>query len=159
MAMSEQLIIQSPVFNRGGLIPTEYTPKGRDISPPLKFGNIPDEAVELVLICEDPDAPGDKPYVHWLVYGLSPDQRELPAGVFAGPTDQIRFPFKEGLNSAGEIGYRGPKPPSGVHHYHFRLFALDKATNLPSGATVEDVKAAIEGHVIGQADYVGIQMH
>lgn len=159
MATQETLSIQSPVFNRGGMIPDEYTPKGSNISPPLKIENVPPQTKELVLICEDPDAPGDKPYVHWLVYGLSPDQNELPAGIFAGRNEQTTFPFREGLNSAGKIGYTGPRPPSGTHHYLFKLFALDKNLMLPAGKTVEEVMQEMGGHIIAEADYVGLQMH
>lgn len=152
---TSQLKIESPVFKNGRTIPEEYTAHGRDQSPPLHWSGLPHNTMELVLLCEDPDAPGSEPFVHWLVYNILPNRHKLPAGVPHTTSDSVEY--VQGKNSFDEIGYRGPKPPPGkIHHYHFRLFALDKYLKLPPGLTKQEVLNAIQGHIIAEADYVGL---
>jgi Raf kinase inhibitor-like YbhB/YbcL family protein len=160
MAAQEHFQIRSPVFNFGGNIPVEYTGEGKSVSPPLKWGSPPEGTMELVLICEDPDAPTSEPYVHWIVYGLSPNMSELPAGIGDKSPETIEFPFRQGQNSRGEVGYTGPRPPSGsgTHHYYFKLYALDTHLQLPWGKTKSEVLNAMEGHILSETEYMGIRI-
>ncbi|MEW6278158.1 MAG: YbhB/YbcL family Raf kinase inhibitor-like protein [Candidatus Eremiobacterota bacterium] len=141
----------------GQAIPILHTGDGRDLSPALGWSRVPPGARELVLICDDPDAPTAEPFVHWVLYGLPPDCTWLPRGL--APQERLEEPpgALQGRNSFRSIGYRGPAPPvgHGVHHYHFRLYALDEPTGLPPGATRADLVKAMQGHVLAQAELVG----
>lgn len=125
-----------------GFIPEKHTGHGADVSPRLRFLNVPKNAVELALIVDDPDAPTEDPWVHWVVYGIPGDSDGLPEG-FTAPTEGA---IREGRNSwptGKTIGWRGPLPPSGTHRYVFHLHALSRKLDLPAGATKEELMAAI----------------
>jgi len=136
--------ITSPAFFKNGPIPQQYSCAGRNVSPPLEISGIPAEAKSLVLIMHDPDAPrGD--FVHWVCYDMAPGQR-LEEGAVSG---------RQGINSTGKLGYMGPCPPSGTHHYHFKIYALNTKLNLPSGASRQIIESAMKGHVIQSSELVG----
>src|SRR4051812_2686926 len=121
---TESFKIESPVFRNFTTIPEDYTAHGRNESPPLHWSGVPPETVELVLICEDPDAPGSEPFVHWVIYNIQANRTKLPGKVREGDSETVEFTQRE--NSFHPLSYGGPKPPPGkTHHYHFRLFALD----------------------------------
>lgn len=153
--------LQSPEFISGETIPIQYTGDGADQSPPLTWDNVPEQTAEFSLICEDPDAPADEPWVHWVIYKIPGETRELPAGLPA--VDRMTTPFKalQGKNSwrSGQVtGYRGPLPPRGhgIHHYHFRLYAL--RTKLPDepGLNKSQLIRLMEGHIQETAELIGI---
>lgn len=142
----------SPVFNDQDLIPAEYTCDGDDRSPPLRWDDAPAGTQSFVLICDDPDAPGQT-FVHWVVFNLPAEQQSLPAGV---PTDRtLPEGGLQGKNDFGSIGYGGPCPPRGTHRYFFKLYALDRTLALSPGATKAQVEAAIQGHILATAELVG----
>ncbi|HID20787.1 MAG TPA: YbhB/YbcL family Raf kinase inhibitor-like protein [Planctomycetaceae bacterium] len=152
--------LTSTAFKNGERIPRKYTGDGQDVSPPLSWSGVPEGAKELALICDDPDAPGPEPWVHWVVYGLSPELAGLPEGIPA--QSEIDKPVKalQGKNSwpsGRTIGYRGPAPPRGhgTHHYHFKLYALDTPLNLPPGVDKKRLLKAMEGHIIAQGELIG----
>jgi Raf kinase inhibitor-like YbhB/YbcL family protein len=159
---SPNVVVQltSTDFEAGQVIPKEFTGEGEDRSPQLSWGELPDGTRELALICDDPDAPTSTPWVHWVLYGIQPDVSSLPAGL---PKDaEIDQPIRalQGKNSwtSGQtVGYRGPMPPPGhgVHHYHFKLFALDAPLGLKSQSTKAELLAAMEGHVLGTGELIG----
>ncbi len=145
--------LESPAFKANGPIPAKHSGHGEDLSPPLALKNVPAGTAELALICDDPDAPGPEPWVHWVLYRIPSDTAKLPEGFDAAAAGAL-----EGKNSWPEgktDGWRGPLPPSGTHHYHFRLFALDAPTGLPAGATKAALLKAMEGHVLAKAELVG----
>jgi Raf kinase inhibitor-like YbhB/YbcL family protein len=141
--------LTSPAFAANSPIPRKYTGEGEDISPPLAWSGAPREAKELALICDDPDAPTPTPWVHWVVYGISSTQRELPEGAHEHLT--------QGHNDFHKIGYGGPMPPPGhgVHHYHFHLYALDTPLHAGPGLTKEQLLAAMRGHILAESELVG----
>jgi len=141
--------MKSPAFEAGGRIPKKYTGEGEDVSPPLSWTDVPDGTKEFALVCEDPDAPQDEPWVHWVVYGIAANRPSLTEATAGGGF--------EGKNSFDRSGYNGPMPPRGhgVHRYHFKLFALDETTSLPTGFTKADLLQAVEGHVLDTAEIVG----
>ena len=147
------MFIESPAFTNDGEIPARYGCHGEDLSPPLIFGNIPEETRSLALIVEDPDAPSGL-FVHWVLYDLPATLRGLPEGV--PPDPRLEHGIRQGVNDFGRIGYGGPCPPDRPHRYFFRLFALDAVPDLPPGATREQLLAAIKGHVLAEADLMGI---
>lgn len=146
----------SDVFDPEGEIPARFTCEGDDVSPPLRWRNVPAGAESLVLIVDDPDAPDPRAprmtYVHWLLYNLPTDAgaiseaialQELPAGTL------------QGRNDWGRTGYGGPCPPIGRHRYFFKLYALD--TTLPDldQPTKAELEARMQGHVIEQCELIG----
>jgi Raf kinase inhibitor-like YbhB/YbcL family protein len=141
--------LTSPDFEEGAQIPPELTCDGEDTSPELRWSGVPSGVVELALTCEDPDAPGGT-FVHWVAWGIDPASGRLPRG---GDSE-----IRQGRNGFGAVGYGGPCPPPGhgPHHYEFTLYALDQPVNLESGATIADLRSAIEGHVRARATLTGV---
>jgi Raf kinase inhibitor-like YbhB/YbcL family protein len=135
----------------GQAIDPRFTCDGDDVSPALAWERVPGEAAELVLVLEDPDAPGGT-FTHWLVYGLDPGETALPEGVPDGGTVAGPPELRQGTNDFGAAGYGGPCPPGGqTHSYVFRLLALDQALDLEGGASRDDLLGALEGHVVAEA--------
>ena len=143
----------STAFEQGGPIPVKYSCDGEDISPSLAWGDPPAGTQSLALIMDDPDAPS-RTWDHWIVLHISPELRELPEGVKAGDLGVIF-----GENSWGRSDYGGPCPPSGTHRYFFKLYALDTTLNLDETAGKSQVMAAMEGHVLAEADLMGTFSH
>jgi Raf kinase inhibitor-like YbhB/YbcL family protein len=150
--------IRSAAFHNGDAIPKIYSGEGKDISPPLEFTRPPKGTLEMALLVEDPDAPQPQPWVHWILYGLSPELRTLPEGVEAGQASLSHPKVHQGKNSFGKIGYGGPMPPPGHgwHHYHFKLFALDVPLKFQSVPSKPEFMKAIHGHVIAESELVGL---
>jgi Raf kinase inhibitor-like YbhB/YbcL family protein len=150
------LTITSIAFTNGGEIPTRYTCQGKDISPPLDWRGVPENARSLVLIIDDPDAPDPKAprmtWVHWVLFNLQPDMVGLPEGV---SPDDLPPGAGQGMNSWNRTGYGGPCPPIGRHRYFHKLYALDTVLDLPGKPTSKALEDAMQGHVIGQAELVG----
>ncbi len=146
------MTMTSPAFAAGGSIATKYTCDGEGVSPPLQWDVPPSGAQSLALVVDDPDAPSGT-FVHWVIYGLPPSQRSLPEGV---STDaQPATGGLNGQNGAGKLGYTPPCPPSGVHRYFFRLYALDVNLDATPGWTKDQLLQSMSGHVIGQAELMG----
>lgn len=141
--------LTSPAFPPNGPIPRKHTGEGPDISPPLAWSGLPAGTKELALICDDPDAPTPKPWVHWVLYKLPPTLSGLMEGSAGGGL--------EGQTDFGRPGWGGPMPPRGhgVHRYFFRLYALDRPVALKAGASKEDLLAAMKGHILDQGELVG----
>ncbi len=139
----------SSAFRDGERIPKAYTGEGRNVSPPLEWNDPPDDTRSFALLCEDPDAPQEEPWVHWVAYGIPADVTAVVEGVEG---------LTEGKNSRGAIGYDGPMPPPGhgPHHYHFKAYALDAPIDLEPGASKKKFLEAVEGHVLAIAELVGI---
>ena len=147
-----KFLLVSPGFKNGHDIPEQYTAHGKNVSPPLEWYDAPSDAQEFALIMEDPDAPKNPPYIHWVAYHISPDQTELKENVASNGGAVVM-----GTNSDGMAVYTGPNPPekTGVHRYYFRLFALDAKLDVQPGATADQLMEAMRGHVIGEAEIVG----
>jgi Raf kinase inhibitor-like YbhB/YbcL family protein len=144
------LKLESPAFKHNGYIPDKYAGRGNDISPPLKWDNVPKGTRSFAVICTDPDAEG-APWVHWILFNipstfnsLGEDSENLPAESLLG------------TNSWGNIDYQGPTPPQGTHHYQFTLYALDTVLNLKEGATKADLNKAMDGHILAKGTLVGL---
>ena len=142
----------SSAFDEGGMIPGMYTCDGADVSPPLKWGALPDGTKSLALICDDPDAPVGT-WVHWVYYDIPAGAEGLPEKVATDehPTEG----GTQGINDFRKMGYGGPCPPGGTHRYYFKLYALDTTLNLSSGATKKQLLKEMENHIIGQTQLMG----
>ena len=145
-AEGARMKITSSAFQEGGNIPPKFTCDGSDTSPPLQITGVPSEAKSLVLIVDDPDAPGGL-FTHWLVWNIAPQTNSIAEG--SAPKGV------HGTNDFGKSGYGGPCPPPGTHRYSFKVFALDRELDLRSGAKRGQVDAAMKGHVIAQGELVG----
>ncbi len=146
------LQIQSTSFANGGAIPDQYTCDGADLSPQLHWPSAPIDTKSLAIIMDDPDAP--ILFTHWLVYNVGPEVRELPQG--ASTHAASHQGAAEGRNSFGRLGYGGPCPPAGqLHHYVFRLYALDIRLELPPGAARDQVESALNRHVLAEGQIIG----
>jgi Raf kinase inhibitor-like YbhB/YbcL family protein len=139
--------LESCAFEHARAIPRRYSCDGEDVSPPLRWANVPDEARSLALLVDDPDAPSGV-FTHWVAWGLDPAARELREGE-AAP--------REGRNDFGGVGYRGPCPPRGhgPHRYVFRLYALARELELAAGAARADLVRATKGYLLATAELVG----
>jgi Raf kinase inhibitor-like YbhB/YbcL family protein len=145
--------LTSTTFAPGEPIPRQYTCDGDDISPPLQWGDPHEGAQSFALICDDPDAPGGT-WVHWVLYNLPAGTRGLPEAVL--PDGDLPDGGRHGKNSWRRLGYGGPCPPSGTHRYYFKLYALDTVLDLDAGASKEQLLQAMEGHILAQAEVMGI---
>lgn len=142
----ETLTVTSPTVQPGEAIPRQHTCDGPETSPPLAFGEIPEDTVTIAVVVDDPDA-GETPFVHWLVWNVP-----VSGGSAHLPEDTVPSGAREGANSAGSIGYAGPCPPrgDGAHTYRFTGFAIDRSLELDEGAKRAALEEAMDGHVLGQ---------
>lgn len=143
------MTITSSIFQSNEYLNERYTCDGLDRNPPLRFGEVPQDAKSLVLIVDDPDAPTGS-FTHWLVWNIDPKVESIKEGTV--PEGGV-----EGRNSSGKIGYMGPCPPTGhAHHYQFKLFALDTTLDLSEGAQQSEVESRMQKHILESAELVGL---
>ncbi len=172
LAAAASLDVTSTAFEAGKPIPKEHGCDGRDVSPQLRWSTGPVGTVSYAIILEDPDAPGGT-FVHWLLYDyvfdpavtLSLPLPNLAQGVPKSATVSVddaaiggRPPgsLKQGTNDFGRIGYAGPCPPPGrTHHYRFEVFALDRRLTLAPGASGDELRRAMAGHVLAKGRLTG----
>jgi Raf kinase inhibitor-like YbhB/YbcL family protein len=144
------MLLTSPSFENDATIPRKFACDGGGINPELEIQNVPDGTKSLALILHDPDAPLAGGFTHWVVWNIDPEtmvikEESVPPGA------------TEGLNGARKTGYTGPYPPvgHGIHHYHFKLYALDATLDLPVKTTGDDLLREIKKHLIEKAELVG----
>jgi Raf kinase inhibitor-like YbhB/YbcL family protein len=147
-----EIKVTSKAFQEGGMIPKEYTCDGANVSPPLAWDSVPERTKTFALIADDPDAPG-KTWVHWVVFNLPSNAKELSGNVAA--QDALAGGGKQGTSDFRKVGYGGPCPPGGAHRYYFKLYALDTELALDSSATKEQLLRAMEGHVLAEGQLMG----
>ena len=144
--------ITSSAFKDGDMIPSKYTCDGKNISPPLQWDNVPVETKSIALICDDPDAPMGT-WVHWVLFDLSPQTKQLPEAV---PTDEtLADGTRQGVTDFGTTGYGGPCPPGGTHRYFFKIYALDKAIDSVSVIDKKELLKKMERHILAQGQLMG----
>jgi Raf kinase inhibitor-like YbhB/YbcL family protein len=150
--------LTSPAFAHNGAIPAQYTCDGANISPALEWSEAPQNSNSFVLIVDDPDAP-TKVWTHWIVFNIPNTTQSLAENTAysaQGSEGQASGPFMQGATDFnGKRQWGGPCPPSGTHHYHFTLYALDNFLDLPTGATKEQVLQAMRGHILAQTTLIG----
>jgi Raf kinase inhibitor-like YbhB/YbcL family protein len=145
------LSLSSPAFD-GGTVPTAYTCDGEDVSPPLRVDGVPDGAASLALVVDDPDAPTDEPFVHWLLWNVPPDTTEIPEDVPDGERVDALDGAAQGTSGFGDVGYGGPCPPEGdgPHTYRFTLHALDAELDVEPGAERGALEPAMDDRVVDE---------
>jgi Raf kinase inhibitor-like YbhB/YbcL family protein len=143
--VNTSLVVNSPAFKDNEFIPTHFTCMGENVSPELAITGIPEKAVTLAIIMDDPDAAGGT-VDHWLMWNI-PITDKIEEGSALGV---------QGKNSKLENKYAGPCPPEGTHHYHFKVYALDTKLDLPADSDKAKLLAAMEGHVISSGELTGL---
>jgi len=139
--------ISSPAFQANALIPSKYTCDGPNINPPLKFEEVPSNAASLALIVDDPDAPAGI-WVHWLLWNIDAKTQNIAEN--SVPNSSV-----QGKNDFDENSFGGPCPPSGTHHYAFKLYALDSMLSLPPSTNKSGLEKAMKGHILAEAQLIG----
>ena len=143
--------LTSTAFDHGTRIPAKYTCDGENISPPLTFSDVPQNAKSLALVLDDPDVPKQVRkegfWDHWVVFNIPPDVRDIREG--------HEPPGTHGSGTGGNLTYFGPCPPDREHRYFFRLYALDAEIQLPEKSTKTEVLKAMEGHLVAKAELIG----
>jgi Raf kinase inhibitor-like YbhB/YbcL family protein len=147
------ITVETSSFLNGDNIPERFTCDGAGLSPEIHWLSPPSGARSLAIVMDDPDAPLG--FVHWLVYDIPVDARDIAEGA----SSQAGLPHGavEGINSSDTVGYTGPCPPGAKpHHYVFRLYALDVPLDLPPGRTKEQLAAAVKDHVLAEGQITGL---
>lgn len=145
--------IKSDSFENNKNIPIKFTCDGHDFSPEISWDNIPEGTKSIALLVDDPDAPTKEPFVHWIIYNIAPNQKNLNENI----KNNLPEGIKQGSNHFKTIGYRGPCPPKGeTHRYFFKLYALD----IPVVSQKDNISKAefldiIKGHDLAQAQIIG----
>jgi len=157
-APAHKILVESPTMKAGETMAKEYTPDGRNISPPMTWSNLPQGTRQIAVVCEDFDAGNPPPWVHWIIYKIPPTATGLPANLpidTAAPMPSEIAGAVHGYNGWRRPMYRGPAPPAGKPHlYHFVVYALDAALDLPPRLTRAELHDAMKGHIIGQGEMV-----
>ena len=148
--------LTSPAIGAAGRIQDRYTAYGDNLSPPLDW-TLQFDAEAFVLVLEDPDAPTDEPFVHWMIWDIPGTCHTLPPGLPARPRLDHPLGAVQGRNSKGGFGYFGPRPPAGqgVHRYHFQLFTLDKPLHFAPDTPLPELLSALKRETIAAAELVG----
>jgi Raf kinase inhibitor-like YbhB/YbcL family protein len=143
----KDLKIVSAAFKTGGRLADVHAMSKGNANPALEISGVPKEAVELAVICHDPDAPLPRGFTHWVLYGVPPDTRQI-----GSDADKK---FRPGPNGMGNLHYDGPAPPPGhgLHHYYFWVYALDVAVS--GTPTREEFLAQYGKHIVEQNRVVG----
>ena len=145
--------LNSSAFQNGQAIPSKFTCEGKDVSPEFSWIDAPAETKTFALVLHDPDAPRAGGFTHWVVYNIPANTGHIGEGA----PKQGRVPDLglQGTNDSGKIGYMGPCPPRGTHRYIARLYALDAELPLGPGASLEELNAAMDSHILAQAELMG----
>lgn len=141
-------------FGPGQAIPARFTCTGRNVSPQIVWGDVPENTRNFALIVDDPDAPSGL-WTHWIAYNIPGTRRGLPANIDSVP--RLGDGTMQGRNDFRKIGYGGPCPPQGhgPHRYFFRLYALDDKLKLEPGIGKTELERAMQGHILGHAELMG----
>jgi len=139
--------ITSPNFSKEDMIPKKFTCDGEGINPELEISGAPEETKSLVLIVDDPDAPMGN-FNHWVMWNIKPSVKKI--GENSYPPEAV-----SGINSGEKNSYVSPCPPSGIHRYYFKIYALNILLNLDASSRKNDVEKAMSSHIIDQAELMG----
>jgi Raf kinase inhibitor-like YbhB/YbcL family protein len=145
--------LKSSAWPAGGPIPARYTCDGDDVSPALAWSGAPARTETFALILHDPDAPRKGGFTHWVIYNIDQNVKSMQENVPGQET--VAGLGVQGRNDGGKIGYMGPCPPSGTHRYNLTLYALNTRLSLKPGATHGELTAAMDGHVLATAAWMG----
>ena len=146
---AEPFILESADFKNNSTIPLAFTCYGKDLSPSLAWKGVPKKTQSFVLMMQDPDAP-NQPWTHWLVFNIPAEMTSIASGA-TFPEQAISI-----INSHNKLGYSGPCPPKGLHHYIFTLYALKKPLTVNSHVNEADILNAMQGLILKKARIIGL---
>jgi len=147
------LMMTIPSFANGGEIPKKFSCDGSDVSPELSWSGAPPGTKSFALIADDPDAPAGT-WTHWVLFDLPAAVTGLPEGV--AKAEKLPNGGSQGRNDFRKLGYGGPCPPPGKpHRYFFKLYALDRMLDLKPGVSKQQLEGAMQGHILGKAEWTG----
>jgi Raf kinase inhibitor-like YbhB/YbcL family protein len=147
LCMNPTLTVTSPDFKAGDLIPSVFACDGSGINPALHIAGEPSGTESLALIVHDPDAEKKGGFDHWVAWNIAPSLTDIPRD-FKGAV--------QGTNSGKKLGYMGPCPPSGTHHYHFHVYALDRKLTIDPQSDADALQMAMKGHILAEGELVGL---
>jgi Raf kinase inhibitor-like YbhB/YbcL family protein len=149
--------LTSPAVGVDEHIADRYSAYHDNLSPPLNWTAVPG-ARAYALVVEDPDAPRETPFLHWIAWDIPGEATALPQAIANAARPTSPQGMIQGRNDNGSYGWFGPRPPRGhgVHHYHFQLFALDAPLGMDPTSKLEDVVNALKAHTIAEGELVGL---
>lgn len=138
-----------------GRLAERHSADGGNISPPLSWTGVPG-AGAYALIVEDPDAPREQPFLHWMVWNIPGGETRLLEALPADRALVRPAGAIQGRNDSGGYGWYGPKPPPGhgLHRYYFQLFALDEPLRMDADTPLRDLVNALKAHTIAKGELV-----
>ena len=149
------ITLRSPGQEEGGRLADAHSAYYDNRSPRLMWNDVPG-AVSYAIIVEDPDAPREEPFVHWMIWNIPETVTELPEGIPNEVAVSDPVGAVQGRNDAGTYGWCGPKPPPGhgVHRYYFQIFALDYTIDTTPDLPLEQLVNAIKGNAVAKGELV-----
>lgn len=149
----EGLVVMSPAVAPNGRIEDRHTAYNDNVSPPISWTQV-DDAQSYAIVVEDPDAPQEKPFIHWMIWNIPAKADGLPEGVPLAQRISPPDPIIQGRNDNGDYGWFGPRPPvgHGVHRYYFQVFAVDKLLELSPDTPLEELLNALKGNTVAQGE-------
>jgi Raf kinase inhibitor-like YbhB/YbcL family protein len=147
------VLITCPAQNVDGSLPDRHSAYHDNISPPLRWSDAPDVQA-WALVVEDPDAPQDEPFIHWMIWNIRGEADHLPEGVGDAPRPLEVQGAVQGRNGHGGHGWFGPRPPAGhgVHRYYFQIFALNAEIPMGPETGLEDLLNALKARTIAKGE-------
>ncbi len=145
--------LSSSAFQQARSVPIRFTCDGENVSPGFTWRGAPAQTKSFALIMHDPDAQRAGGFTHWVLYNIPAGVDELPANL--PHEEKVAATCVQGKNDAGKIGYTGPCPPAGTHRYVVRLYALDAELRLKAGASHQQLREAMRGHILSQSELTG----
>jgi Raf kinase inhibitor-like YbhB/YbcL family protein len=148
----QNMVIKSNSFQHEGFIPSKYTCDGMNVSPHLEWSGFPASTKCFALICNDPDAPSGN-WIHWVVANIPATVHHLDENSMLAEDPLIKI--IAGINDFKLYQYRGPCPPGGIHHYYFRIYALDSFLDLKKGVSANELMKMMHGHILSEGALIG----
>jgi Raf kinase inhibitor-like YbhB/YbcL family protein len=149
------MTVASSSFKNGGAIPARFSCDGANVSPDIQWSTPPAGTKSIAIVVDDSDTP--LLFTHWLAYDIPASTHDIPEGASTPSTRLVHA--AEGTNNFGDVGYGGPCPPSGTHHYNFRIYALDVDLTLPPGQNKDQLADAVQGHILAKGLITGVFSH
>lgn len=149
------VIVTCPVQEAGGRLPDRYSAYHDNVSPPLQWTSVPD-AEAWAIVVEDPDAPQETPFVHWMIWNIRGETRTLPEDLGDAPELITPQDAIQGRNGHGGHGWFGPRPPAGhgVHRYYFQVFALSEPIEMGPETTLDELRNALKARTVAKGEMV-----
>ena len=149
------IVVTTTAQQPDGKLEDRHSGYHENMSPPLRWTAVPD-ARSWAVIVEDPDAPQDQPFVHWMIWNIPGEARGLPEGLPNTPALVTPQGALQGRNGMHSPGYFGPRPPAGhgLHHYYFQVFALDDTIDMGPEDTLPDLVNALKARTLASGEMV-----